>query len=87
MIDALGASWNLTRNSAWPVAAMLLVIFVPAGLVGLGLHQLILPLAPIAAMAILYVLMFSAVALSWLAGVAVYSLARPGPDHLAEVFA
>ncbi|GAA0306270.1 hypothetical protein GCM10009087_15260 [Sphingomonas oligophenolica] len=36
---------------------------------------------------ILYVFMFSAFAASWLAGVAIYSLLKPGVSRLAEVFA
>lgn len=84
---ALGESWALTRPNLWPILAVLLVIFVPAGLVGGGIFALLIDVLPLLSSLILYVLMFSAFVSSWLLSVALYSLLRPGQDHLSEIFA
>ncbi|WP_034157953.1 hypothetical protein [Sphingomonas sp. ERG5] len=84
---ALGESWALTRPSLWPILAALLVIFVPAGVVGIGIFVLLIELQPLLSSLILYVLLFSAFVSSWLLSVALYSLLRPGQGHLSEIFA
>lgn len=85
--DALGESWAITKPSLWPIIGTLLVIFLPAGVIGFGLSLLFQTSLPVVGSLILYVFMFSAFAASWLAGVAIYSLLKPGVSRLAEVFA
>lgn len=85
--DALGESWAITQPSFWAILGTLLVIFVPACLVGFGLSLAFEAWLPAFATAILYLFLFGAFVLSWMASVATYSLLRPGADHLAEVFA
>jgi hypothetical protein len=84
---ALGESWAITKPSLWAILGTLLVIFIPIFVVGAGLSIAFETWLPVLAAPILYVFLFSAVTLSWLASVAAYSLLRPGSDHLAEVFA
>jgi hypothetical protein len=83
---ALGESWALTRPSQWSILAVLLVIFVPAVVVGIGIFAILIDLQPLLSSLILYVLLFSAFVSSWLLSVALYSLLRPGQDHLSEIF-
>jgi hypothetical protein len=85
--DALGKSWAVTKPSLWAIAGLLLVIFVPAFVVGLGISIPFEDRAPTVASTIVYVFLFGAITISWLAGVAIYSLLRTNNDHLAEVFA
>lgn len=84
---AMGESWEITRASTWPIVGTLLVIFVPACLAGFGLAFLLETLLPIVASLLMYVFLSSALAVSWLTGVAVYSLLKPGMSQLQEVFA
>ena len=85
--DALGRSWQLTRPNAGPILGAMLVIFVPAILIGGGSALLLTEGQPLLAMAILYLCLFGALALSWLAAVATYSLVMPTHGDLVEVFA
>ena len=85
--DALGESWAITQPSFWAILGTLLVIFVPTCAIGFGLSLAFETLLPVLATAILYAFLFGAFVLSWMASVATYSLLRPGPQHLAEVFA
>lgn len=85
--DALGESWTITKPSLWPIIGTLLVIFVPALIIGIGLNLLFETSLPLVGSAILYLFMSGALAVSWLAGVAIYSLLKPGVSQLAEVFA
>lgn len=84
---AMGESWEITQPSVWPIIGALLVIFVPACLVGFGLGFLLQTLLPLVASLLMYVFIFSALTVSWLTGVAVYSLLKPGVSQLREVFA
>jgi hypothetical protein len=83
---ALGRSWQLTRPNAGPILGAMLVIFVPAIVIG-GSALLLTEGQPLLAMAIPYLCLFSALALSWLAAVAIYSLVMPTHADLVEVFA
>ena len=85
--NALGESWAITKPSLWPIIGVLLVIFVPACVIGFGLSFLFQAWWPVDGSPILYVFVFSAFAVSWLAAVAIYSLLRPGVSQLSEVFA
>ncbi len=84
---ALGRSWDMTAASVWPIVGVQLVIFVPALVIGFGAMFTLDTLMPIVGSAIMYVALFAATTLSWLAGVAIYTLLRPATDELAEVFA
>jgi hypothetical protein len=85
--DALGRSWQLTGPIATPIFAIMLIIFVPAAVIGGGSAFLLMPSQPLLAMGILYLFLFTAFALSWLAAVAIYSLVMPTHGNLVEVFA
>jgi hypothetical protein len=85
--DALGESWAISQPSFWAILGTLLVIFVPTCAVGFGLSLAFETLLPALATTILYLFLFGAFILSWMASVATYSLLRPGAEHLAEVFA
>jgi hypothetical protein len=85
--EALGGSGAIAARSFWPILGALLVIFVPAGVIGIGLAVAFETSLPVVAPMISYVFLFSAFGVSWLAAVSIYSLARPGQEHLAEVFA
>jgi len=63
------------------------VIFAPALVIAFGALFALNDAMPIAASAIMYLVLFAASTLSWLAGVAIYALLRPASDELAEVFA
>jgi hypothetical protein len=84
---ALGRSWDMTAASVWPIVGVQLVIFVPALVIGFGSMFALDTLMPVAGSAIMYLALFAASTLSWLAGVAIYTLLRPATDELAEVFA
>jgi len=84
---ALDQSWKMSGPSAWPIIATWLVIYVPMFLIGMTLAGILEIWLPIIAQPVSQVIRSSAVVLSWLVGVAVYSLLRPGTGHLAEIFA
>jgi len=84
---ALRRSWHMTGPSLWPIIGIQLLIFVPALVVAFGALLALDAAMPIAASAIMYVVLFAASTFSWAAGVAIYSLLRPETDTLAEVFA
>ena len=85
--NAMGRSWEITQPSVWPIIGALLVIFVPACLAGFGLAFLFQAWLPVVGSVLMYVFITSALTISWLAGVAIYSLLKPGVSQLAEVFA
>lgn len=84
---ALSRSWDMTRPSLWPIIGTQLVIFVPALVIAFSALFALNAAMPIAANAVMYLVLFAASTLSWLAGVAIYALLRPATDELAEVFA
>lgn len=84
---ALGRSWDMTRASIWSIIGVQLVIFVPALVIAFGVLFALIETMPIVANAIMYLALFTASTLSWLAGVAIYALLRPATDELADVFA
>ena len=85
--DALNESWSLTKSAVWGIIGTLLVIFVPACVVAIGLLVTLEESFPVLSSSVAYLLLFGAFVTSWLAGVAIYSLLRPDQDDLAEVFA
>lgn len=85
--DALSESWAMTQKSFWPILGAYLVIIVPAFIVGIGLSAALGGVWPIASSLVVSILTLSAFAISWLAGVAIYSLLKPGTDPLVEIFA
>ncbi|QNA85714.1 hypothetical protein G4G27_18300 [Sphingomonas sp. So64.6b] len=84
---ALGESWALTRPNLWPILGVLLVIFVPAAVIAIGVAGMLIDQQPLIASLILYPVIFAAFVSSWLLSVALYSLLRPTQDHLSEIFA
>lgn len=85
--SALGRSWAMTAPSTWPIVGALLVLFVPACVVGFGIGIALYAISPVVGTLVMYVCLFGAVILSWLMGVAIYSLLQSKTEVLAEVFA
>lgn len=84
---ALGRSWQITAPHAWPIAWALLIVYGPAFGVGIGLQLAMGDTIPIMISGITNLLIFTGSVFSWLMGLAIYALLRPGTDVLAEVFA
>lgn len=84
---ALSDSWAMTERSVWPLVGISLVIFVPVIIFAGGISYLLDDIQPILSSFVTYLALFGAFAVSWLSGVAIYSLLRSRVDDLAEVFA
>ena len=84
---ALSDSWAMTERSVWPILGIALVIFVPMIVFAGGISYLLDEVQPMLSSIITYLALFGAFAVSWLSGVAIYSLLRSRVDDLAEVFA
>jgi hypothetical protein len=84
---ALGKSWKMTAPHLWSIIGALLVVYVPAFGLGVGLTIAMGDTMPIVTSAITNTLIFTGSVLAWLIGVAIYTLLRPATDTLAEVFA
>ena len=85
--DALSESWEMTARSFWAILGAYLVILLPAVALGTGLAVSLETVWPIPSSFIANIVTLGAFAVSWLAGVATYSLLRPGEDPLVEIFA
>lgn len=84
---ALGKSWHITAPHAWPIAGALLIVYGPAFGIGIGVQIMMGDPIPIMISGMTNLLIFAGSVFSWLMGVAIYTLLRPGTDALAEVFA
>lgn len=84
---ALDQSWKMCGPSAWAIVATSLVIYVPTVLIGVPLVGVFEIWFHILAQPLVHLFLVSAAVVSWLMGVAVYSLLRPGSGRLAEIFA
>ncbi len=84
---ALGKSWEMTAPHVWPIVGTLLVVYVPAFALGMGLSISMGDAMPILISGIANLAVFTGSVVAWLMGVAVYTLLQPGTDMLADVFA
>lgn len=84
---ALDQSWTMSGPSAWAIVATWLLIYVPILLIGMTLAGVLGISTPLLAQSVTQIVWSSAAVISWLMGVAVYSLLRPGTVRLAEIFA
>ncbi len=84
---ALGKSWEMTAPHVWPIVGALLVVYVPAFALGMGLSISMGDAMPILISGIANLAVFTGSVVAWLMGVAVYTLLQPGTDMLADVFA
>ncbi|CAN5516136.1 hypothetical protein BH10PSE14_BH10PSE14_23830 [soil metagenome] len=84
---ALGRSWHITAPHVWPIAGALLIVYGPAFGIGIGVPIMMGDTIPIMISGMTNLLIFTGSVFSWLMGLAIYALLRPGTDALADVFA
>jgi hypothetical protein len=77
----------MTGRSFWGILGVYLTVLVPVLALGAGLSTSLETLWPVTSTLIANVSAQGAFAVSWMAGVATYSLLRPGSDPLVEIFA
>jgi hypothetical protein len=85
--DALGTSWQATREHAWPLVGLTLLVYLPPFVLAV-LVNLFASLLPAAAMsATTNMMVYGSVIIGWHAAVATYAALRGSEARLEEVFA
>ena len=86
-IEALRQSWQATERHFWPILAVLLIVYLPLGLLAFGLVAATAEGAPIVSAIAFNLLLSVMLVTGWHATVAMFLAAQVKPQSLEEVFA
>ncbi|HEX6740698.1 MAG TPA: hypothetical protein VF079_02740 [Sphingomicrobium sp.] len=86
-IEALRESWRATEGRFWPVFAVLLIVYLPLGVLAMGTAAITAESAPTVSAIALNLSLSVMLVTGWHAAVAMFLAAQVKPQSLEEVFA